>query len=311
MPGSPDRVGPDVASRPSGVGPSPLPKVSARGIGKTFRVRDEPAGEHAALRHLDVAIAAGELFVVVGPSGCGKTTFLNILAGLDRATEGTLLVDGAPVRGPGPDRGVVFQQYALFPWRTALDNVAFGLQAKGVPKRQRLETAREYLSLVGLAGFADRYPHALSGGMKQRVAIARALAFDPDVLLLDEPFAALDAQTREALQVQLLRIWQRTGKTVVFITHSIDEAVFLGQRVAVMTAGPGRIKDVVDVRLARDGAVDEDVRYSAAFGEVRRRVWRLLKEEVARSQFAAGDAASATDAAGEVSHGHHLAGAAR
>ena len=311
MPGSPDRVGPDVASQPSGVGPSPLPKVSARGIGKTFRVRDEPAGEHAALRHLDVDIAAGELFVVVGPSGCGKTTFLNILAGLDRATEGTLLVDGAPVRGPGPDRGVVFQQYALFPWRTALDNVAFGLQAKGVPKRQRLETAREYLSLVGLAGVADRYPHALSGGMKQRVAIARALAFDPDVLLLDEPFAALDAQTREALQVQLLRIWQRTGKTVVFITHSIDEAVFLGQRVAVMTAGPGRIKDVVDVRLARDGAVDEDVRYSAAFGEVRRRVWRLLKEEVARSQFAAGDAASATDAAGEVSHGHHLAGAAR
>jgi NitT/TauT family transport system ATP-binding protein len=286
--------------------------VSARGLGKTFRVRDSATGEHAALRGFDVDIPAGEFLVVVGPSGCGKTTFLNILAGLDEATEGTLLVDGAPVRGPGLDRGVVFQQYALFPWRTALDNVAFGLQAKGVPKRQRLETAREYLSLVGLAGFADRYPHALSGGMKQRVAIARALAFDPDVLLLDEPFAALDAQTREALQVQLLRIWQQTGKTVVFITHSIDEAVFLGQRVAVMTAGPGRIKDVVDVRLARGGAADEDVRYSPAFGEVRRRVWRLLKAEVARSQFAAGDAVPGAGAGEEeVSHGHHRVGAAR
>src|SRR5690349_23184240 len=172
--------------------------------------------------------------VIVGPSGCGKSTLLDLLAGLTKPSGGQILLDGRPVAGPALDRGVVFQQYALFPWRTALGNVEFGLEAQGLPEKQRRERAREFLALVGLSGFEDRHPHELSGGMRQRVAIARSLAYDPDVLLMDEPFAALDAQTRESLQDELRRIWQSTGKTVVFITHGIEEAVYLGQRVAVI-----------------------------------------------------------------------------
>ncbi|MDQ1006560.1 NitT/TauT family transport system ATP-binding protein [Streptomyces sp. V4I23] len=261
-------------------------------VRKDFRVKDaarkdrsgaRKSTEFTALDGIDLEIAAGEFVVLVGPSGCGKSTLLDLLGGLARPTGGRILLDGAPVTGPGLDRGIVFQQYALLPWRTAQGNVEFGLEATGVPRRERAARAREFLDLVGLSGFEDRHPHELSGGMRQRVAIARSLAYDPDVLLMDEPFAALDAQTRESLQDELLRIWQRTGKTVVFITHGIDEAVYLGQRVAVMTSRPGRIKRIVPVALGSRTATD-DVRSSPEFARHRHEIWSLLHDEVARAQ---------------------------
>jgi NitT/TauT family transport system ATP-binding protein len=192
------------------------------------------------------------------------------------------------VTGPGRDRAVVFQQYALFPWRTAAANVAFGLEGTGsdgrrLSRRERADKARHYLELVGLSGFEDRYPHELSGGMKQRVAIARSLAYEPDVLLMDEPFAALDAQTREQLQEELLRIWRSTGKTIIFITHGIDEAVYLGQRVAVLSSRPGRLKQIVDIDLGERSG-DRDVRSDAVFIEHRHKVWSLLHDEVRKAQ---------------------------
>jgi NitT/TauT family transport system ATP-binding protein len=249
--------------------------ISLVDVGKTFSLG---RGQRlTALQDVNLTVPAGEFFVLVGPSGCGKSTLLDLLAGLSEADAGEVLIDGRAVAGPGLDRGIVLQQYALFPWRIARANVEFGLETKGVPRRERAELARHYLDLVGLTGFADRYPHELSGGMKQRVAIARSLAYDPDVLLMDEPFAALDAQTRDHLQDELLRIWQRTGKTIVFITHGIDEAVYLGQRVAVMTSRPGRIKHVIDVTLDRD---DEDVRSGAQFRAHRHEIWTLLRDEV-------------------------------
>ncbi|GAA3212625.1 ABC transporter ATP-binding protein [Nonomuraea helvata] len=257
-----------------------MTKISIRNVTKTFQVRDEPR-PFTALSGIDLDVREGEFLTLVGPSGCGKSTLLDLIAGLAVPTSGRILIDGEQVAGPGLDRGIVFQQYALFPWRTAQSNVEFGLEAKGVPKKERVRRAREHLSLVGLAGFEERYPHELSGGMRQRVAIARSLAFDPDVLLMDEPFAALDAQTRESLQEELVHVWEQTGKTVVFITHGIDEAVYLGQRVAVMTSRPGRIKEVIDVRFdSREG----DLRADPAFGEYRHRVWSLLREEVAAAQ---------------------------
>ena len=220
----------------------------------------------------------------MGPSGCGKTTLLDILAGLSQPDEGTCTIDGNPITGPGLDRGVVFQQYALLPWRTALHNVTFMLEAKEFDKNLQEEHAKKYLSLVGLSGFEDRYPHELSGGMKQRVAIARALAIEPEVLLMDEPFAAVDAQSREFLQTDLLKIAYTTHKTVVFITHSIDEAVFLADRVAVMTARPGVIKEIVDVPIPREKRLTEDVKFTPEFVNVRRELWELIKEEVIKSQ---------------------------
>ena len=234
------------------------PKISLRNVGKQFTVRpskDQPEGSTlTALEGITLDVAAGEFITLVGPSGSGKTTLLDLLAGLTRPDTGQVLVDGQEMAGPGRDRAVVFQQYALFPWRTAAANVAFGLEGPGSDRRrlsrkERAEKAREYLDLVGLSGFEDRYPHELSGGMKQRVAIARSLAYEPDILLMDEPFAALDAQTREQLQEELLRIWRATGKTIIFITHGIDEAVYLGQRVAVLSSRPGRLKQVVDIDL--------------------------------------------------------------
>jgi NitT/TauT family transport system ATP-binding protein len=254
-------------------------KLSIQEVGKVFGGR---VGRVAALGGITLDVREGEFLVVVGPSGCGKSTLLDLLAGLSAPSSGRVLLDGAPILGPARDRGVVFQQYALLPWRTAVRNVEFGLEDKGLTRRQRAETARSYLDLVGLAGFEDRYPHELSGGMRQRVAIARALAFDPDVLLLDEPFAALDAQTRETLQDELLRIWRSTDKTVVFITHGIDEAVYLGQRVAVLTSRPGRVKAVLDIDLGDRAA--EDIRSTPAFAEYRHRLWSVLHDEVALAQ---------------------------
>ncbi|QGK70034.1 ATP-binding cassette domain-containing protein [Allosaccharopolyspora coralli] len=256
--------------------------IDFHGVSKSFRVRPdkgEQDAELSVLEDVDLRINSGELAVIVGPSGSGKSTMLDLLAGLTEPTRGEIRLDGTPITGPGLDRGVVFQQYALLPWRTAHGNIEFGLEAKKVPTQQRRERALEYLELVGLAGFEDRYPHELSGGMKQRVAIARSLAFDPEVLLMDEPFAALDAQTREILQEELLNIWHRTGKTIVFITHGIDEAVYLGQRVAVLSARPGRIKQVVDIEL-RDRTEHDDIRSEPEFAHYRHQVWSLVRSEV-------------------------------
>jgi len=262
-------------------------QISFQQVTKTFPVRGRSGvrqrTEFVAVEGVDLDVSAGEFVVLVGPSGCGKSTLLDLLGGLTTPTSGQILLDGKPVSGPGLDRSIVFQQYALLPWRTAQGNVEFGLEATGVPRRQRAALAREYLDLVGLTGFEDRHPHELSGGMKQRVAIARSLAYDPNVLLMDEPFAALDAQTRESLQDELLRIWERTGKTVVFITHGIEEAVYLGQRVAVLTSRPGRVKEVVPIDLG-ERSVAQDLRSSPEFARYRHEIWSLLHDEVSRAQ---------------------------
>lgn len=261
-------------------------KIRFENVSKEFTVRADDgaaAKRFVAVHDVTLDVKPGEFLVLVGPSGCGKSTLLDLLAGLALPTSGRVLIDGRPVTGPARDRGVVFQQYALFPWLTALDNVAFGLEVAGVSKRARREKAAHYLALVGLTDFANRFPHELSGGMKQRVAIARSLAYEPQVLLMDEPFAALDAQTRETLQEELVEIWQRTGKTIVFITHGIDEAVVLGQRVAIMTTRPGRIKRIVDIPESLRAGTD-DVRSLPLFGELRHEIWSQLHDEVASAR---------------------------
>jgi NitT/TauT family transport system ATP-binding protein len=261
--------------------------IQIQNVNKTFAAR--PAGRRTqveaftALENINLEIKAGEFLAIVGPSGCGKSTLLDLLGGLSLPSSGRILIDGNPVTGPALDRGLVFQQYALFPWRTALKNIEFGLEAKGVARRERAERAEHFLAMVGLAGFGDRYPFELSGGMKQRVAIARSLAYDPDVLLMDEPFAALDAQTREILQGELLRIWEESGKTIVFITHGIDEAVYLGQRVAVMTSRPGRIKQVIDIPL-ESRTRQEDLRATPEFARLRHEIWSLLRDEFQKAE---------------------------
>ena len=261
-------------------------KIRFEQVRKEFAIRGEnggPARRFTALEDITLDVKSGEFLALVGPSGCGKSTLLDLLGGLEAPTSGRILLDGRPIEGPARDRGIVFQQYALFPWRTAVQNVEFGLDIAGLKSKARREKALHYLDLVGLSAFANRYPHELSGGMKQRVAIARSLAYDPEVLMMDEPFAALDAQTRETLQSELLRIWRRTGKTIVFITHGIDEAVVLGQRVAVMTSRPGRIKQIIEVPEVLRSET-EDVRSLPAFGAVRHEVWTLLRDEVLKAQ---------------------------
>jgi NitT/TauT family transport system ATP-binding protein len=259
---------------------STTPKLRLENVTKRFPIRGEKTS-FTAIEDITIDLDAGEFVVLVGPSGCGKSTLLDLLGGLSTPSSGRILLDGTPISGPGLDRGIVFQQYALLPWRTARKNIEFGLEAKGLSAAVRRERAEHYLELVGLKSFADRFPHELSGGMKQRVAIARSLAFDPEVLLMDEPFAALDAQTRESLQDELLRIWKATGKTILFITHGIDEAIYLGQRVAVLTSRPGRIKTVVDVDIDRSA---EDVRSDAVFRDQRHHIWSLLRDEVERAR---------------------------
>ncbi|WP_433684959.1 ABC transporter ATP-binding protein [Nocardia sp. CA-119907] len=266
-------------------------KLALTGVRKQFPVRGANA-EFTAIEDISLELHDGEFLVLVGPSGSGKSTLLDLLGGLSKPSAGRILLDGKPISGPGLDRGIVFQQYALLPWRTARANIEFGLEAKGVRRRDRRKIAAEYLELVGLDGFGDRYPHELSGGMKQRVAIARSLAFDPEVLLMDEPFAALDAQTRESLQDELLRIWRATGKTILFITHGIDEAVYLGQRVAVLTSRPGRVKAVINIEIDRDSGAD--VRSSERFREARHQIWSQLQSEVTRAQGLERESLSAT-----------------
>ena len=255
--------------------------IEIKNLSKTFqRTGASEQSAVTALESLDLWIQDGEFFTLVGPSGCGKSTLLDILAGLSSPSRGEVLVDGAPVSGPSLERSVVFQQYALFPWLTAAANVQVGLESQarhgqGLNKAERRVRAHEYLRLVGLEGVEAKYPHELSGGMRQRVAIARALAHEPKVLLMDEPFAALDAQSREQLQDLLLDIWKRTKTTIVFITHGIEEAVYLGQKVAVMSSKPGKIKEIVDIDLEDRLSVD-DIRSTRRFGEYRHHIWTLL-----------------------------------
>lgn len=253
-------------------------EIIAQGVSKIFESRDNNGnkGKIAVLDDFNLEVKKGEFLAILGPSGCGKSTFLNILAGLTRQDSGKVLIAGSPVTGAGQNRGVVFQGYALFPWLTVLENIEVGLEIRGLSKKQREPVAREYLELVGLQDFANRYPQQLSGGMKQRVAIARALAYDPDVLLMDEPFAALDAQTRELLQLELLRIWENSRKTIVFVTHGIDEAVFMADRVAVMQAHPGKVKEIIDITLPRPRTAE--VRNSIQFAKVRQVAWNLLRD---------------------------------
>lgn len=247
------------------------PRISVRGVTKTFDLKGD---SFVALDDVSLDVADNEFVTVVGPSGCGKSTLMNILAGLDTPTAGTALVDGVAVDGPGPERGVIFQQYALFPWLTVRKNVEFGLKTAGLGAAERRAKAEHFIEMVGLSDFADALPKMLSGGMKQRCAIARAYAVDPSILLMDEPFGALDALTRVTLQEQLLATWSREQRTVMFITHDVDEAVFLANRVVVMAARPGRIYEVIDVDLPYPRT--EEMRLSPEFTALRNRVWNAV-----------------------------------
>ena len=233
-----------------------------------------------ALENIDLDVAEGELLAVVGPSGCGKSTLLSIIAGLVVHTRGDVRLDGRPVQGPGPDRGVVFQEFAILPWRTVERNIAHGLEIQGVTKAEREETVRHFVELVGLVGFEKKYPHELSGGMKQRVAVARTLAANPEVMLMDEPFAAVDAQTRITLGEELNAIAQATKKTILFVTHNVEEAVFLGDRCCVLSRRPGRVKALVSVPIPREGRSWKLLTSEPAFEATRERVLKLVRAEV-------------------------------
>ena len=255
------------------------PRISVQNVTKTFDLKGE---EFTALGGVSLDVADNEFITVVGPSGCGKSTLMNVLAGLETPTSGTALVDGKPVTGPGPDRGVIFQQYALFPWLTVRKNVEFGLKTAGISAKERRATAEKFIDMVGLTDFADALPKMLSGGMKQRCAIARAYAVNPSILLMDEPFGALDALTRVTLQGQLLDTWSREKRTVMFITHDVDEAVFLANRVVVMAARPGRIHEIIDVDLPYPRT--EEMRLSPEFSQLRNRVWHAVYHQNSATQ---------------------------
>jgi len=252
--------------------------IEINNVEKAFPVKD--GNSVVALHDVSLSVPAGEFVSIIGPSGCGKSTLLYIIAGFSSFDSGSVSVNGKPVTGPGTDRGIVFQEYALFPWLTVLGNAMYGLRHRDLSKQEQREIAQQHIKDIGLEGFEHRYPKELSGGMKQRVAIARTLACDPDILLLDEPFGALDSQTREVMQDQLLRIWQETGKTVVMVTHDVGEAVFCSQRLVVMHARPGRVKSEVRVDIDRDRP-REQVMVSEEFNEIRNDVWLSVREEVA------------------------------
>jgi len=251
------------------------PAIRIRDLVKTF-------GELVAIDHVSIDIAPGEFFMIVGPSGCGKTTLLRILAGLETASSGTIEID-VPADSDRPDNAMVFQGDSIFPWMTVWQNAAYGLRMRKVPSATIKDVVGHYLDRTGLTRFASYYPHQLSGGMRQRVAIARAFANDPHILLMDEPFSALDAQNKLLLQEELLHIWDEDKKTVVFITHSVDEAVLLGDRVMVMTAQPGRIKQFVPIALARPRNIME-LQGAPEYGELVHRIWSDLRDEVHRAR---------------------------
>jgi NitT/TauT family transport system ATP-binding protein len=269
-------------------GTTARPKLRLERLGKRFVVAG--SAEAIAVDDLSLDVAPGEFLAIVGPSGCGKTTVLNVLAGLDSPTSGTVAIDGRAIVAPGPDRGVMFQDYALFPWQTVWGNVEFGLRygpaGASLDAAARADRVRRTIDLVGLNGSENKYPHQLSGGMRQRAALARLIANEPEVLLMDEPLAALDAQTRIILQEELLRIWgqdrpQSSRRTVVFITHAIDEAVFLADRIAVMTAHPGRLKALVDIDLPRPR--NDATRALPAFQALSQHIWSLIRDEAYRA----------------------------
>jgi NitT/TauT family transport system ATP-binding protein len=250
------------------------PIIEIKGVSKQFEL---PGQRIEALRDANLRLAKGELVCLIGASGCGKSTLLRIVAGFERPSQGEALMWGKPIAGPAPDRGMVFQDYGLFPWLTVRRNIAFGPAARGLAAAEVNAIAERFMSLVGLQRFAEAYPHQLSGGMKQRVAIARVLANDAEVVLMDEPFGALDAMTRERLQDELLDIWQRTGLTVMFVTHSIEEAIFLADRVVVMSPGPGRIETEMKIDLVRPRDVS-----APDFNDIRRELSRMLHSDVSR-----------------------------
>ena len=245
-------------------------KLTIRDLSKTFAT--EKGEEVPALGGINLTVADEEFICILGPSGCGKTTLLRIIAGLETPTSGSIELDSHVLTGPSPRMAMIFQEYSLFPWRTILENVAFGLEVQGKDREDRIGIARRYLDLVGLAPFEKNFPYELSGGMRQRVAVARALAIEPGVLLMDEPFGALDAQTRNLMQLELQEIWRKTRKTILFVTHSVDEAVFLADRIVVLTERPGRVREIVSVKkcpIPRD-------RTCSDFVEIRRHVLDLI-----------------------------------
>ena len=256
--------------------------VEVEQVSKTFqKLVKEKIMEVKALAEVDISIRENEFVSIIGPSGCGKTTLLRIIDGLIPCDGGRVIINGKHVTAPGPDRAVVFQTFALLPWRTVLANVEFSLELRQVPKEERTRIARTYLERVGLAEFEDHFPHELSGGMQQRAGLARALAVNPLILLMDEPFGSVDAQTRQLLQEELLELWQREKKTVIFVTHSMDEAVYLSDRVVVMSPRPGRVAEILNVPLPRP-RTDNDVRRSREFVELTNYIWESLKKAMRR-----------------------------
>ncbi len=256
-----------------------MPQIVVEGVTHTYR---PPRGrEVLALENVAIEVGRREFVALLGPSGCGKSTLLYLIGGFLPTEQGAIRVDGMPVTGPGPDRGIVFQHFALFPWKTVRANVLYGLEKLGLAREERAQRAQSYIDMVGLSGFEDSYPSQLSGGMKQRAAIARTLAIDPKIHLMDEPFGALDAQTRSLMQSELLRIWQRTPKTVIFVTHDVQEAVYLAERVVVMSARPGRVKAIVDAKFDRaDPALFKTVPFIQKVAEV----WELVRDEALKAQ---------------------------
>lgn len=258
--------------------------LQVRGLDKSFLT---DGGQIDAIKALDLDADEGVFLSILGPSGCGKSTFLHIVGGFETATAGNILLDGTPVTAPGPDRGMMFQDLSLYPWLTVVQNITWPMEVQRVPKAERQERARELLEIVGLDRFADCYPAELSGGMKQRVALARLIALDPRMMLLDEPFGALDAQTRELVQEEMQAIWRRDRKTALLVTHDIDEAIFLGTRLVVFTAGPGRIK--ADFTVPADVHRSSEFRLSPEFSALRAEVWELLREEVLKARHQMGE----------------------